>query len=408
MWGKIGRRINEINKGFVYIPHEVLIKCYEISTVLYPNNNASFDGLGWELLNVGEFEKAKEAFNTVITIEEEAKKAGREKKNRYSHDATAGIGKIYELNGDIQSAEDYYKNSAEMCIRLHGESNPFEAIKSLKKTAESLKDLRFFDVSEDEKIRFLKDALDVHEKRLKILQENNFSSSKLEESQERIRLLKKQIELIEEKKLPYRLSLNEVLEKPIIDLLSIESKPENISTLYNKGNALYKLGRNEEAIKYYDRALEFDPENIFVLIRKGETINRLGEHEEALKFFERVLELNPEDREKVVALHNKGFILGKMGKNEEALECFNEVLEINPEYALAWNEKGFVLIDMKRYEEAIKWFGNAIEHFEKRLEEDPDIKTELVRSWIGREEALGKLGTLTLPFLGFNFLDIPK
>jgi len=160
----------------------------------------------------------------------------------------------------------------------------------------------------------------------------------------------------------------------------------------NKGEALFKLDKYEEAVKCYERSLEINHENVFVWIKKGETINRLGEHEEALKCFERVLELNPEDREKVIALHNKGFILGKMGKNKEALECFNEVLEKNPEYALAWNEKGFVLIDMKRYEEAIKCFGNAIEHFEKKLEEDPDIKTELVRSWIGRGEALGKLG----------------
>jgi tetratricopeptide (TPR) repeat protein len=390
-WGKLGRRINEINKGVVYIPHEVVIKCYEISTNprLYPNNNASFDGLGWELFNAGEFEKAKEAFNTVITIEEEAKKAGSEKKDKYSHDATAGIGKIYELKGDIQSAEAYYKDSAETCIRLHGESNPFETIKSLKKTAENLKDLRFFDVSEDEKIRFLEDTLEVYNEGLKLSQRIGLSP-KIEEFQERIRLVKKQIELIEEKKIPHKLLLREVLEAPIDGLLSIESNSKNISALYNKGNALYKLGRNEEAIKCYDRSLEFDPENVFVLIRKGETINRLRKHKEALKCFERVLELNPKDPVRVIALHNKGFILGKMRKNEEALECFNEVLEIDPEYALAWKDKGFVLIDMKRYEEAIKWFGNAIEHFKKKLEEDPDLEPLLVLSWIGRGYAFGK------------------
>jgi tetratricopeptide (TPR) repeat protein len=384
-WGKIGRTINEINKGFVYIPHEVVIKCYEISTnpMLYPNNNASFDGLGWELFNAGEFEKAKEAFNTVITIEEEAKKAGSEKKDKYSHDATAGIGKIYELKGDIQSAEAYYKDSAEMCIRLHGESNPFETIKSLKKTAENLKDLRFFDVSEDEKIRFLEDTLEVYSEGLKLSQRIGLSP-KIEEFQERIRLVKKQIEFIEEKKIPHKLLLREVLEAPIDGLLSIESNSKNISALYNKGNALYKLGRNEEAIKCYDVSLEFDPENVFVLIRKGETLNRLNKYDAALECFDKVLELDPRN---AIALHNKGFILGKKNRNEEAIDYFDTVLEINPEYALVWNDKGFVLNKMGKYTEAIKCFEEAIKHFEETSEE----KLKLTRSWSGKGEAFDKL-----------------
>ena len=46
--------------------------------------------------------------------------------------------------------------------------------------------------------------------------------------------------------------------------------------LIKKANALYELGRYEEAIEDFDRALAIDPNNISALSNKGLSLRNLG------------------------------------------------------------------------------------------------------------------------------------
>jgi|GEM_PF-4529823 len=61
----------------------------------------------------------------------------------------------------------------------------------------------------------------------------------------------------------------------------------------NKGNALGNLGRNEEALKSYDKALEIDPKYALAWNNKGNALGNLGRHEEAIKSCEKALEIAP-------------------------------------------------------------------------------------------------------------------
>ena len=47
-------------------------------------------------------------------------------------------------------------------------------------------------------------------------------------------------------------------------------EPDKAEAWYNKGDALYARGRNEEALAAYDRALAIEPDNA------GHTTRRLG------------------------------------------------------------------------------------------------------------------------------------
>ena len=52
-------------------------------------------------------------------------------------------------------------------------------------------------------------------------------------------------------------------------------------------------GKDEEALKYFDKALEIDPENVAAWNNKCVAFYRLGKNEEALKCIDKALEIDP-------------------------------------------------------------------------------------------------------------------
>ncbi len=65
--------------------------------------------------------------------------------------------------------------------------------------------------------------------------------------------------------------------------------PNDPYALNNKGNGLYSLGRYEEALQYYDKALSFDPNFSPALVNKGAALGELGRYQEARVYFEQAL-----------------------------------------------------------------------------------------------------------------------
>ena len=63
----------------------------------------------------------------------------------------------------------------------------------------------------------------------------------------------------------------------------LEIDPNYAYAWNNKGLALYKLGRYEEAIECYDRALQIDPDNAVAWTGKGVALGMLRRYEEAMK-----------------------------------------------------------------------------------------------------------------------------
>lgn len=61
---------------------------------------------------------------------------------------------------------------------------------------------------------------------------------------------------------------------------------------------------------------------------RGAILKNLGKNQEALESFGKAVILNPKDS---FFLQNKGYTLMKLIRNKEALECFNKALELNPD-----------------------------------------------------------------------------
>jgi len=83
----------------------------------------------------------------------------------------------------------------------------------------------------------------------------------------------------------------------------------------------------------------------------------LGRLEEALASYERALALNPRY---AVAWNNKGNTLRHLRRYPEAQAALDRAIELDPESGLGWLTKAQTLRDMRAYADAISAYERAI------------------------------------------------
>ncbi|MEW6619494.1 MAG: serine/threonine-protein kinase [bacterium] len=193
---------------------------------------------------------------------------------------------------------------------------------------------------------------------------------------------------------------------------ALKINPRDAEVWYNKGFALGNLGRHQEAISCYDEALAINPRYAEAWGNKGNVLRRLGKHQEAISYFDEILKINPRE---ALAWYNKGLALGNLGRHQEAIFCCDKALEINPRLTETWNNKGSALGNLGRHQEAISCFdkalkinpkdaeawyskGNALVNLGKSEEaiscydEALEINRRYAEAWSNKGGALGKLG----------------
>jgi len=97
---------------------------------------------------------------------------------------------------------------------------------------------------------------------------------------------------------------------------------------YNFGVTLQRLGRRDEAIEQYTKALQLNPDLAQANSNLSLILNELGRCDEAIEYCTRALQSNPAYAE---AHNNLGVILNELGRRDEAIECCNRALQIDPD-----------------------------------------------------------------------------
>jgi tetratricopeptide (TPR) repeat protein len=141
------------------------------------------------------------------------------------------------------------------------------------------------------------------------------------------------------------------------DNRNLPDRPEstlNVSDLVKKGNYLYTTGDFSKAIECYDEALNVNATDKITWNNRGAALFRMHRRDEAVASFDKAISLDPLY---LNALTNKGALI----KGDEALKCFDKVLEIDQNFMGGWTNKGFVLFDMGRYNESLQCYKKAIE-----------------------------------------------
>ena len=159
---------------------------------------------------------------------------------------------------------------------------------------------------------------------------------------------------------------------------AVEFKPDDHQAWNNRGVALFNLGRYEEAIASFDKVVEFKPDLHEAWNNRGNALDDLGRYEEAIASYDKAVEFNPDKHE---AWYNRGVALFNLGRYEEAIAFFDKAVEFKPDFHEAWNNRGVALFNLGRYEEAIASYDKAVE-----------FKPDKHEAWFNRGVALDDLG----------------
>jgi predicted O-linked N-acetylglucosamine transferase (SPINDLY family) len=112
----------------------------------------------------------------------------------------------------------------------------------------------------------------------------------------------------------------------------------DVDALNNRGLALTELRRTAEALASFDRALAIDPAHVGALDNRGAALFAAGRFQDALACFDRVLALRPDDAE---ALYHRGHALANLGRYDEAVAAWRRVLALDPAHPNALGALAF-------------------------------------------------------------------
>lgn len=135
-----------------------------------------------------------------------------------------------------------------------------------------------------------------------------------------------------------------------IDELIGQSEVENqtVSQLLRGGLVLSKLGKHEEALDKFEKAIKLNPGNNVVWHRKGIELNALGKYNEAIESFERAIGINPRDK---FAWNHRALSLCRLGNYKDAITSCNEAIKIDDTYPFAWCNRAIITAHLEDFED---------------------------------------------------------
>lgn len=113
---------------------------------------------------------------------------------------------------------------------------------------------------------------------------------------------------------------------------ALQKSPHSAGLLYKLANLLVVLGRPRWALPYYKQALVLQPQSPRILYNLATTLGHLGRYQEASRHYQRCLRLQPGF---APALHGLGTALMAQGDLEQAISCFQQALAQEPGFAQA-------------------------------------------------------------------------
>jgi tetratricopeptide (TPR) repeat protein len=127
-------------------------------------------------------------------------------------------------------------------------------------------------------------------------------------------------------------------------LLPILLEAEDATGLLELGSTYdFELGDIERALVCTDEALRLDPAQAEAYLNKGSALGKLGRYQEELQAYDRALSLRPDDPTFVsMVLTNKAVNLTNQQHYGDARRLIDQAIELMPDYSDAWYNKGII------------------------------------------------------------------
>jgi len=134
-------------------------------------------------------------------------------------------------------------------------------------------------------------------------------------------------------------------------------QPAGAVDYYNRGDALYHEGKQEQAIAAFREAIRIRPNYVAAHAILGAALKDQGKLEEAIAEFREAIRIQPDF---AVACYVLGDALLEQGKLEEGIAALRDAIRLQPNNALAHNGLGVALSKQGKLEEAITAYREAI------------------------------------------------
>jgi tetratricopeptide (TPR) repeat protein len=130
----------------------------------------------------------------------------------------------------------------------------------------------------------------------------------------------------------------------------LQRKPEHFDALVRRGRTARNMGWYEDAIRYYEKALNLRPDVDSVRLALAEIQVGYGRFDQAGEHLRRLRERQPENPSILFGLARCAV---GTGDGDQALRLFNQLLAANPHNWMALNERGKLAVQRDRPEEAV-------------------------------------------------------
>ncbi len=142
--------------------------------------------------------------------------------------------------------------------------------------------------------------------------------------------------------------------------------PYDVDTRLRLGDSYYALGRYEEAIRNYDKAVGAEPGGDYAIFQMANSFFRSEQSFEAVRNFRRLVRIYPYSRLREQSQYNIGYIYFQTGNYDQAITEFHELINRYPNTewaARAQYQIGDAYYNAGNYEEAINAYRRLMESY---------------------------------------------
>lgn len=172
---------------------------------------------------------------------------------------------------------------------------------------------------------------------------------------------------------------NDIQESIELYTKAMSISPSHFDAYYNRGLALYHMGRYPDAVKDYDTALWLSPASDAVHNNLGIIYRDLHMWDMAIEAFQKAIQYNPSEElyqnnlqnaieQKSVGVSptvheyvNQSVIYYHRQHFHKSIAACERVLEIDPDNALAYNNMGSAYIELEKFDKAVQACQTAVE-----------------------------------------------